>query len=232
LAWVIFIHDWDWELAGREFRRAIDLNPRYATAHQWYSWYLAALGHRDESLVAARRAVLLDSASVSIQRSLGWLAYWAREYDRAETELQRALVLDPDQHETHLVLGLSRAMAGDLDGACGAIDEALALSPDDTAALAARALVAMQRGERAAARRIEARFYELQQRRYVSPVDFVKLYVALGNTDQALAAIDRAYEERRGWNAYLAVEPLLAPLHGDARFTLRVERMGLPLPQR
>ena len=230
LAWVIFIHDWDWELAGREFRRAIDLNPRYATAHQWYSWYLAALGHRDESLVAARRAVTLDGASVSIQRSMGWLAYWARQFDRAEAELERALMLDPDQHETHLVLGLSRSLAGDIEGATAAIDEALALSPDDTASLAARALVSMQRGDTAHAQSIAARFRELQRARYVSPVDFVKLYVALGDHDRAYAAIDLAYEERRGWLTYLAVEPWLGPLHGDPRFTMRVERMGLPLP--
>jgi serine/threonine-protein kinase len=79
LGWVIFIHDWDWEQARQVFRRAIELNPRYATARQWYSWYLAAMGRIDEALGEGRRAVTLDPTSVSIQRSMGWLYYYARQ---------------------------------------------------------------------------------------------------------------------------------------------------------
>jgi len=227
LAWVVFIHDWDWELAESEFRRAIDLNPRYATARQWYAWYLAAMGRREEALAEGRRAQTLDSASVSIQRGVGWLAYYARQPARAEVELQRALVLDPDQTETHLILALARFMAGDLEGADAALDQALALSPDDTPSLAARARVAMRRGDTATAEAVAARFAELARERYVSPSDRAKLAVALGDSDAAFAAIERAYEERRGWLAYLAVEPLLEPLHDDPRFGVMLDRMSL-----
>jgi serine/threonine-protein kinase len=227
LAWVVFIHDWDWEQAEREFRRAIELNPRYATARQWYAWYLAAMGRTEEALAQGRRAVALDRASVSIQRGFGWLLYYARQLDRAVAELQRALVLNPEQHETHLILALTYLLAGDVDGADAALDQGLSFAPDDTASLAGRARVAMRRGRPDVAREIEARFVELERHRYVSPADWAKLYVALGDFDRAFAAIDHAYAERRGWLAYLAVEPLLDPLRDDPRFGVMLERMGL-----
>jgi serine/threonine-protein kinase len=228
LAWVIFIHDWDWEAAEREFRRAIDLNPRYPTARQWHSWYLAAMGRSEEALAEGRRAVALDPASISIQRGMGWLLYYARHPARAEVELERALVMDPNQTETHLILALARSSAGDLDGADAALDEALGLAPDDSGSLAARARVAMQRGRVDEARAVETQLVELERRRYVSPSDFAKLYVALGDFDRAFAAIERAYAERRGWLAYLGIEPLLDPLRADPRFQVLLERMALP----
>lgn len=232
LAWVLFIHDWDWERAAEEFRRAIDLNPRYATARQWYSWFLAATGSMEEGLAEGRRAVSLDPSSVSIQRGIGWLYYYARQSQRAEQELQRALVLDPNQIETHLVVALVRFHDGDLEGADGPLAQALTLAPDDTASLALKARIAVQRDDWTTAREIEARFVEMARHRYVSPTDQAKLQVALRNVDGAFAAIERAYQERRGWLAYLAIEPLLEPLHDDPRFDLMLQRMRLPKPRR
>jgi serine/threonine-protein kinase len=78
LGWVTFIYDWDWVGAERELSRAIQLNPRYSTAHQWYSWFLAAMGRFDEALAEGRAAMELDPLSVSIRRSMGWLQYYAR----------------------------------------------------------------------------------------------------------------------------------------------------------
>jgi serine/threonine-protein kinase len=75
LGWVIFIYDWDWAAAESEFTRAIELNPRYSTARQWYSWFLAAMGRFDEALAEGRAAIELDPLSVSIRRSMGWLQY-------------------------------------------------------------------------------------------------------------------------------------------------------------
>ena len=86
LGWVTFIYDWDWAGAEREFRRAIELNPRYATARQWYSWFLVAMGRFEEALAEGRAAVELDPASVSIRRSLGWLQYYARQHRRRAGE--------------------------------------------------------------------------------------------------------------------------------------------------
>ena len=95
LGWVTFIYDWDWQGADREFRRAIELNPRYATARQWYAWYLIAMGRFDEALAEGRVAVDLDLGSVSVRRSLGWLQYYSRQPDAALENLRRALTMNP-----------------------------------------------------------------------------------------------------------------------------------------
>ena len=95
LAWVLFIHDWDWEAAGAHFVRAIELNPRYATGRQWYSWYLMAMSRGEAAIAQGRIANELDPVSPSVSRSLGWLYYFARRTDDAIPQLQRALGLNP-----------------------------------------------------------------------------------------------------------------------------------------
>jgi len=230
LGWVQFIHDWDWEAAGRSFRRALECNPRYATARQWHSWYLAATGKLDEGVREARRAVALDPASLSIRRSLGWLYYFSRQLDVAAEHLLRAVPMNPDAHETHLILALVHLNRGDLDAADAALDETLALVPEDTGALAARARVAMLRGDRGAAQAVAARIQEIAGRRYVSPADIAKLHIALGDTERAFAAMEDAYAERRGWLAYLRIEPWLDPLRSDPRFATFLERLRLVEP--
>ena len=124
LAWVLFIHDWDWEAAGAHFVRAIELNPRYATARQWYSWYLMAMSHGEAAIAQGRIANELDSVSPSVSRSLGWLYYFARRTDDAIPQLQRALGLNPTSEETQWVLGLALIQAGRYDEAEAALREA------------------------------------------------------------------------------------------------------------
>ena len=227
LAWVVFIHDWDWPRAGREFRRAIELDPRYSVARQWHSWYLAAMGRLVESVAEGERAVELDPASVSIHRTLGWLYLVARQPERAVRQIERALVMNPEATETYALLGLAREAAGDLAGAEGALHEALQLEPDFTHAYATLARVRMKQGRHDAALEVAARLRALEARGYVSPTDQAKLALGLGDYDAAFAAMERAYAERRGWLAYLKVDPLFDPVRGDPRFAALVRRMRL-----
>ena len=227
LAWVTFIHDWDWPRAGRAFRRAIELDPRYSVARQWHSWYLAAMARLAEAVAEGERAVELDPASVSIHRTLGWLYLVARQPARAVRQIERALVMNPEATETYALLGLAREDAGDLAGAEGALHEALQLEPDFTHAFATLARVRMKQGRRDAALEVAARMRELEARGYVSPTDQAKLALGLGDYDAAFGAMERAYAERRGWLVYLKVDPLFDPVRGDARFGELVRRMGL-----
>jgi len=227
LAWVTFIHDWDWARAGREFRRAIELNPRYPTARQWHAWYLAAMGRLAEALPEAARAVELDPASISIHRGLGWLQIVARQPAQAVRTLERALVMNPEALDTYVTLGLAREADGRLAEAEAALREALLLGPEETHALAALGRVLCLQGRRAEAEAIAGRFEELGQRRYVSPTDRAKLALALGDHDGAFRALEQARAERRGWLVYLRVEPLFDPIRGDARFRELLRVMGL-----
>jgi serine/threonine-protein kinase len=227
LAWVTFIYDWDWRAAEREFRRAIELNPRYSTARQWYAWYLMAMGRLDEALAEGKVAVELDSASVSIRRSLGWLLYYSRQSESALENLRRALTMDPTAEETHRLLALVYLQQGRYDDAAAAFREAIANSGNPVLAMSGLGHVAARRGRLDQARKVLSELEERARSQYVSPVPMVGLQVALGDFDSAFEGLERAHEERRGWLAYLRIEPMLEPLHGDARFQRLLERMRL-----
>ena len=228
LAWVLFIHDWDWEGAGTHFLRAIELNPRYATARQWYGWLLIAMGRTDEAITQGRIALELDPASVSISRSLGWLLYVAQRTGEAIEQLQRALAMNPVSEETQWVLGLAYLQAGRYQEAEIALREADAGARGaNHHAFAALGHLAVLQGRREEAERALASLTELARTRYVSPVDLARLHIVLGDIDGTFHWLEQAYAERRGWMTYLNVEPLLEPIRGDPRFADLVRRMKL-----
>jgi serine/threonine protein kinase/Tfp pilus assembly protein PilF len=227
LGWVLFIYEWDWEAAAREFQRALELNPRYATARQWHSWLLMAQGRLEEAVAEGRLALELDSASVSIRRSLGWLLYYARQYEAAGEQLKRAVELNPTSEETHRILGLVRLQQGRLDQAEIAFREAIALSTELAYSRAGLAYTMARAGRTAEARAILDQLEREAKERYVSPVAFVTVHLGLGEVDQAFAWLERAHAERRGWLCYLKVEPLLDEVRGDARFRRLLELMRL-----
>ncbi len=227
LGWVTFIYDWDWNGADREFRRAIELNPHYSTARQWYAWYLMAMGRFDEALSEGRVAVELDAGSVSIRRSLGWLQYYSGQYDAALESLRRALTMNPTAEETHRLLGLVYLRKGRYDDAGAAFREAIANSDNAVLALAGLGHVAAKRGRPDEARAVLQQLEDRARAQYVSPVAMVGLQVALSDTDAAFAGLERAYAERRGWLAYLRIEPMLDGVRSDPRFHELLQRMRL-----
>ena len=227
LAWSLFIYDWDWEGAGREFRRALELDPRYATAHQWYAFWLTARGRLDEALVEAHTALELDPASVSIRRSVGWVYYYARRYDQARYHMARAVAMNPTAAETYRVLGLLLAQQDQWNEAERVLREGMTLPGAATYTAAALGYVLARAGRRTEAEGLLAELEAQRRRDYVSPVAFATLYLGLDDHERALDWTERALEERRGWLAYLRVNPLLDPLRGQPRFEAMIEKLGL-----
>jgi serine/threonine-protein kinase len=227
LAWVTFIHDWDWEAAGRQFARAIELNPRYATARQWHAWYLMAMGRTDEAISESRLAQELDPASMSIRRSVGWLLQYARRWEESVEQLRHAVQLNPAQDETLWALGVSLMELGHFDESERVLRESEALTVANYHAYASLGRLAARRGNVAEAEARMVRLKAIAQGAYVSPVDFARLAIGLGNHDEAFEWIRRAHAERRGWLAYLRVEPMLDPLRGDLRFAQWLRTMRL-----
>jgi len=227
LAWVTFVYDWDWPAAAARFARAIELNPSYSVAHQWHSWLLIAMGRTEAALAEGRIAVELDPASVSIRRSMGWLHYYARQPREALEHLRRALAMNPTAEENHRLLGLAYFQLGMYDESAAAFREAVASSESPALATAGLGLVAAAKGRLTDARGILDGLYAESREHYLTPVAFAMLHAGLSEADAAFEWLDRALDDRRGWLAYLKVEPLLDPLRSDARFTRLLERMRL-----
>ena len=227
LAWSLFIYDWDWEPAGAEFRRAIELDPQYATAHQWYGFLLASQGRIEEALIEAHTAQELDPASVSIRRSLGYVYFYARRYEQAKYHLSRAIAMNPDAEESYRVQGLIMTYAGDLDEAERVLREAIDLPGAATYTRVTLAMALAKAGKRDYAEETLAFLEQKQRDDYVSPVELASLHIALGSVDKALDWAERACQERRGWMAYVNVHPVLDPLRKEPRFLALIEKMGL-----
>ncbi len=227
LGWSLFIYDWDWEGADREFRRAIDLDPGYATAHQWYAFLLAARGRLDEGLVESHTALELDPTSVSVRRSLSHVYYYARRYDQAIRHIERSIAQDPTASESYRLLGLFLALQDRCDEAERVLRDAHELPGAGLYPLATLGYVLGRMGRAAEARTILTQLEDRARRGYVSPVAMAMISLGVRDWNGSMAAMERAFAERRGWMTYLTVNPIFDPLREDPRFQAMVGRMGL-----
>jgi serine/threonine protein kinase/Flp pilus assembly protein TadD len=226
LAWSNFVYDWDWSTAAKEFRRAIELDPRYAPAHQWYAFMLASQGKFDEALLEAHTAQENDPSSVSVRRSLGYAYFYARKYEQAHYHLDRAIAMNPTAEESYRIQGLILTLQKQFPAAERVLREALALAPECgtyTKATLAYSLAAA--GDTSYARETAAELEERLTSEYVSPVEVALVHIALGDMEKALDWTERAIEERRGWVAYLRVHPVVDSLRAEPRFDALVQRM-------
>ncbi|MDQ6829884.1 MAG: protein kinase [Gemmatimonadota bacterium] len=229
LAWSYFIYDWDWAAAEQEFLRALAINPRYASTHQWYAFLLASQGKIPESLVEGHTAQELDPTSVSSRRSLGMLYLYARRFERARYHLSRAIEMNPEAEETYRVLGLSLTVEGNHVESVRVLREASVMHGAGSYTMSSLGYALAKAGQREEAEAVLAELHVRRERSYVSPVAFSTMYLGLGDHDAALAWAERAFGERRGWLAYLNVNPIFDDIRGDPRFDALVRRMRLPV---
>jgi TolB-like protein/DNA-binding winged helix-turn-helix (wHTH) protein/Tfp pilus assembly protein PilF len=223
-----FNYDWDWAAAGRELKRALELDPNYATAHQRYSLYLMAQGRSAESISEMMRARELDPMSESINFSLGWRLYFARRYDEAINQLRATLDLNPNSALAHLVLGESYKEKNQLDAAIRELETAARLSSNAPFVLGPLGQAYGRAGRRAEAHRVLNQLQELAQRQYVSAVHPAEVYAGLGDHSAALQWLEKAYQERSNNLIFLKVDPAFDSLRSDPQFLDLVRRVGLP----
>jgi DNA-binding winged helix-turn-helix (wHTH) protein/TolB-like protein/Flp pilus assembly protein TadD len=227
LATITASYDWDWPEAERQFRKALESNPNYATAHQWYAEYLARVGRLEEAVAEARRAQELDPASPLTNGIVGTTFYRARQYDRAAEQLEKTLDMDPDFASTHLHLGMTYVQTKRYEKALSHFRRLRTLwgsNPQMVAVLGYGCAVA---GEKSRAQEILEELSDLSKRQYVSPLAIALVYTGLDEKDQAFSWIEKAYEDRVFWLGYLKVEPFFDPLRSDPRFTSLLTRMHL-----
>ena len=226
LAWSLFVYDWDWDGAAREFRRAIELDPRYAPAHQWYAFMLASQGKFDEALLEGHTAQENDPASVSVRRSLGYTYVYARKYEQARYHMDRAIAMNPTAEESYRLQGLILTFQKQFSAAERVLREALALAPEGgTYTKVSLGYSLACAGDLSYAAEVAAELEEKRKSDYVSPVELAMIYIALGNKKRALEWVENAIEDRRGWVAYLRVHPIVDPLRDEPKFAELVKRM-------
>ncbi|MCI0698135.1 protein kinase [candidate division KSB1 bacterium] len=226
LGFVKWAYDWDWLAAEQEFKRAIDLNPGYATAHLWYAVFLMPMGRTEESLAEIQRAQELDPLSLVINSSHGWLLHFARQHDKAVDQGLKTLEMDPNFSTVHIHLGWIYEQQSRYDEAIMEFQKGISLLGDDAFNVVPACTHAMS-GRTDEARKILQEVSALSKERYVSRYFTAAVYVGLNEKDQAFEWLKKAYEERDGWLVFLKIDPRCDRLRSDPRFTDLLKKVGL-----
>jgi TolB-like protein/predicted Zn-dependent protease len=226
MGYIQLFYDLDWPGAARSFQRAVGLNPKYATAHHWYAWYLFVMQRFDEALAAMRRAQALDPLSLIINDHLGYALLLAGKPDEALGQLIKTRELDPSFPWTYWRLGSVYLALGRYDESIAAFDTVVQMT-DGGVGLGYRGLAGAIAGREGDAGAVLARLEQLSRTRYVSPLEFALVYAGLGRVDDTLASLQRAYDDRASDFARVNLLPWPDAVRRDERFVALLRRIGV-----
>jgi TolB-like protein/Tfp pilus assembly protein PilF len=229
LGFIKEVYDWDWDGAERAYRRAIELNPSYATAHHWYAMYLGIPRRYDEAFAYLRRAEELDPLSLRVRAGRGWLYFWSGQFDRMVQDAQTMLELEPNHGQVHYFLGHAYLAKGMYAEAIASYRREMARSGKATRLLAFTAYALGKAGETTEALKLIAELTERARHDYVAGNQLAIAHMGVGNKEEALRWLEHAFEQRtqlgdlnRGAHFWLQ------PLHSDPRYQDLLRRLRLP----
>jgi serine/threonine-protein kinase len=221
-AYIRAYYEWDWRTAEQEYRRALELRPNYADAYFSYSRFLASRRRLDEAIAQIGRAVELDPLSLALQANRALLDYFAGRYDEADRRLKEVLTRDSADVLAKWGSALVAEQQGRVGDAIATLEPIVGASLNRRSSLGHAYAVA---GNTARARTVLDTLRAAETRSYVPAYYFALVHTGLGERDQALRYLERAYQERSTVLAYLLIDPRLAPLRGDARFLALARRL-------
>ena len=226
LGFVLDGFDWDLDSGGKEFRRAIELNPGYATAHHWYAWHLALLGQYDEAIAEMKKAESLDPLSLIINADLAELFVLAHSYDESVRQSLKTIEMDPNFGMAHNQLAQAYLQEHKYQEAVAELQKAVQLSEESPTCIANLARAYALSGQRSEAVKLLTELKTRSTPGYSHASEIAVIYVSLGDTDEAMNWLQRGYAER--FNPGVLLRPGFDPLRSDPRFQNLAHRVGLP----
>jgi TolB-like protein/Flp pilus assembly protein TadD len=219
--------DYDWIRADEGYRRALELNPNAAIAHDWYGViYLNSMGRHEEAIAHNKRAKELDPLTPYIRLDLGWAYNHARRYNEAIAECEQIPAIDLEFYFTYWCLGFAYWQKGMLEEAVAAFERGGALVPEDLQLKADLAIVYADAGNKARARQILEELEEKAHRGYVPPLALAMAHMAVGDLDNTFAWLDKMYEEHHPWLILMNEHARYDRLRGDPRFQQLLRKIG------
>src|SRR5262249_20684769 len=220
-------YDWDWAAAGREFRRAIELEPNSATAHHWFAEYLSSVGRFGEAIGEIKRAQELDPVSPIVYADGGKIFWFARNYDEAIAQDKKALELEPRFSLAAVHLSLAFMGKGMFDQAIAELEQSKEW--DDTPlSLSILGYCYASAGQKDKALRVLDELRKMSAHKRIDPAFFTRIYIALGDKDRAFAGLERENASRSSALVRLKVSPIYDPLRSDPRFQDLLRRIAFP----
>ena len=228
MAAVLWLHDWKWHEAEKEFKRSLELNPNYPTANHWHAEYLMTMGRPLDAIAEMKKSQTLDPLSLIINVAIGWAYYNARRYEEALEQLLQTVELDPNYPVTYWILCVLYGKTGRYGSAITEGEKAVRLSGGSPLMRAALARAYGKAGRTQEAEKILEDLTKLSKLKYVAPHFFAGIHIGLGDHDLAIEYLEKSYEERSHWLIYLHIDPSMDDLRSDARFQDLLKRIGLP----
>jgi eukaryotic-like serine/threonine-protein kinase len=217
----------DWATAEREYKRAIELNPNYPLSYELYSYLLTSMGRPDEAISMARRGAEVDPLSALLSDDVAGAFYFARRYDEAIRQTQKFLDIEPNRPGALVGLGSNYHQKGMYAEAIKEYETAIKQMGRAPSILTLLGCAYAAQGKQADALTLLEEMKN-SKGKYVSPYDLALLYTSLGQKQDAITQLNKAYQERAGWLIYLKVEPLFDPLRSEPGFNDLVQRLNLP----
>jgi len=228
LGLVRLFYDWDWPSAEQELLRAIELNPKYATAHIWYSVYLTVMGMHDDAINEAKRALELDPISPLTTWLAGTTFYYARQFDQAIKEAQKALEIDPNNLPAHMLIFMAYLEKFEYTKAIAQLQKGMDISGSGELPQITRQLISYALLEEY--HEIEKVSDELNsglRQEYFSPYYIASFYLTIDQEDKAFEWLERAYQEHDHWLIILRVDPKFDSIRSDPRYKTLLKKMNL-----
>ncbi|MDE3138160.1 MAG: protein kinase, partial [Acidobacteriota bacterium] len=219
--------EWHWQESDQDFQRALQLNPGYALARQWYSSLLAEIGRTAEAVVEARRAAALDPLSPISVANVGQTLYLARRYGDASEELQKVIAANPDFFAAYYLAGITKIQESDFAGGIADLEKADHLAPDDPQTLAALAYAYARAGQRAMAETALQRLKGGSGAAPVSPFLLAQPEAGLGEEDRAIRSLELAYQQHAVGLPLIRSSPMFDSLRSNPRFQALLAKLGL-----
>lgn len=227
LAMVYMWFDWDWAASEREAKRAITLNPNSGFAHLAYAQLLSTLGRHAEAIPEAARGRELDPVSSIANTREGAMLYLARRNEQAAERLQKTVELDPNFWIAHLFLGQVYMQKGNYPKALAAFTKARELSRGNSETISMIGYVSARAGDAGKARAALDELKSLSAQRYIPPYNVAAVHMGLDEKDEAIAWLEKAYEERDVRLSFLKMDPKWDSFRSDPRFGAILKRIGL-----
>ncbi len=227
LGYYEFYYQWNFKAAEDEFRKAIQLNPDYEIAYDWYGYYLTAMERFDEAKTILKKAEDMDPLSVPLSTDMGFSLYYSGNYDEAAAQLKASLELRPNFSLAHLWLGRVYQEQKKYEDAIKEYEFTLKAIPDWPVALAAIGYVYGISGQTNKANETLARMLEISKDRFVTAYGVALVYAAMNNKDLAFKWLDKAYEERSNWLVWMNIDPRWKNIKTDKRFAALASKVGL-----
>jgi TolB-like protein/DNA-binding winged helix-turn-helix (wHTH) protein/Tfp pilus assembly protein PilF len=226
LAFALDGFDWNLDSGGKEFRRAIELSPGYATAHHWYAWHLALFGQYDEAIAEMKKAESLDPLSLIINADLAELLMLAHSYDESMQQSRKTIEMDPNFAMAHNQLAQAYLHQHLYKEAVVELQKAVQLSAGSPTCIANLARAYALSGQRSESVKLMSDLKTSSTPGFSHASEIAAIYVSLGDTDQAMNWLEKGYAER--FNPGVLIRPSFDPLRSDPRFQNLVHRVGLP----